>query len=185
MPLCKEKEAAENWVAATCLQHMSGAETHRRRNRKPRWECEQRMSSSVCQSNYLSHRWVDFPMKLQHKAKEENHAEAAKKKKKRKKIITDVFVLVMVPLQRRKFWTAPSTGRIVHLAANSMCLALHFLHCVIISCTTLHFNRSSCAKREELQQPARPFLQSDRKKSARGGRVKCQPIDHCRVAQLC
>lgn len=53
-----------------------------------------------------------------------------------------------------QIWTAPSTGRIVHLAANSVSLVLRFPFCVIIDCATLHFNRSFCAKQQQLQQPA-------------------------------
>lgn len=52
-----------------------------------------------------------------------------------------------------QIWTALSTGRIVHLAANSISSVLH----IPISCTTLHLNRSCRAKWEELQQPLQVF----------------------------
>lgn len=150
MPQCKEKEAAENWVAATFLQHMSGAETRQCRNRKPHWESEQWMSSSLCQNNYLSLRRVDFPMKLRHGARKKNYAGAVKKKKK----ITDVFVLVMVPLTRRKFEQRRQQEELStwQLIQSIWC---SISHCMWSSAAQLcASNRSFGAK---LQQPARPL----------------------------
>lgn len=103
MLLCKEKKAAESEVLATCLQHISAAKTRRCWNRKPRWESKQAewASSSLCQNNYLSHRRVDFPMKPRHRVRGEKHVGADGKKNPKQ--VTDVVVLVLVPLQRYRF----------------------------------------------------------------------------------
>lgn len=125
MPLCKEKKAAESEVLATCLQHISAVKTRRCRNRKPRWESEQAewASSSLCQNNYLSHRRVDFPMKPQHRARVKKHAGADEKKTETSHRCGCISVGSLAALQ---IWTAASTGRIVHLAANSISSVLHF-----------------------------------------------------------
>lgn len=100
MPLCKEKKAAESEVLATCLQHISAAKTRRRHVGKASRRSERRPPSAktiifpTAGSTFPWNRSTEWGGKSTLGLTEKN---------KKKKQVTDVVVLVLVPLQRYRF----------------------------------------------------------------------------------